>query len=189
MSSFFAAFAIVFTMGTVTTTTSAEATCHGGCYNSCSSLKYYENRYRSLADRYKRCKPWLSADYTRKANYYRDQYNRNCKPTPPPVKTGTVCGYVLGDGKGLDNVRVTIINKSGARIAQVRTDKLGKWTISNIPEGQVTIDVNERDVEREAPEGMSFLDGPAQVDQLNTVTVKANQMNCGGLDSWVAKEP
>ena len=189
LSSFFAAFAIVFTMGTATTTTTAEATCYyKGCYNTCSTLKYYENKYRRLANYYSSRNSYYYRCYTKKANYYRDRYNKSCNVTPPPAKTGTVCGYVLGDGKGLDGVRVKI-SKSGATIAQARTDKLGKWTISNIPEGQVTIEVDENDVDRHSPDDLSFLDGPVQVDNVNTITVKANQMNCGGIDSWVAKEP
>jgi len=186
LSSFFAAFAIVFTMGTAATTTSAEATCHWNCHHSCQSLKFYENKYKGLAEYYQQRNPWLSARYLRKSNYYRDRYNRaGCQPTPAPVETGTVCGYVLGDGKGLDGVRVTITNADGTT-TETLTNQLGKWSISTIPAGEVRILVDESDVDDRAPVGRVW--DPVQVENSNSITVEANKVNDGGLDSWISIE-
>ena len=172
LSSFFAAFAMVFTMGTAATTTSAEATCHnyGGCYNSCSTLKYYENKYRRLANHY-RSYPYYYNYYTNKANYYRDRYNRSCTVTP---KTGTVCGYVFINGTAdkSDGMPVTITQSDG-RLLKTRVNSKGKWSISNVRAGIASIYVDERHVK--------------DINQTygqnsSTVTVVPNRLNDGGVD-------
>jgi len=190
----FAAFAMVFTMGTATTTTSAEATCHhwGGCHhNSCDSLKYQENKYRNKANHYP-VNSWYHIKLMNKSNHFRNQYNQYCQitptptPTPTPSETGTVCGYVLGNGAGLDGILVEITNADGT-ITQTQTNHLGKWSISTIPAGQVSIYVNEDDVRERAPEGEPFI--PVQVENSNTIIVEANKINDGGLDSWCTSAP
>jgi len=186
LSSFFAAFAIVFTMGTAATTTSAEACHHGGCHHSCQTLKFYENKYKGLAEYYQNINPWLSSVYLNKSNYFRDRYNQSgCQPTPAPVETGTVCGYVLGDGKGLDGVHVEITSADGTT-RETMTNQLGKWSMSTIPAGQVSIRVNEDDVDERVPADRVW--EPAQVENSNNITVEANKVNDGGLDSWISIE-
>ena len=186
-SSFFAAFAVVFTMGTATTTTSAEA-CHwGGCHthNSCSYLKGKENYFKGLANRYLQGS-FMYNHYMNKANHYKNKYTQNgCEPTPAPVETGTVCGYVLGDGKGLDGVHVEITSADGTT-RETMTNQLGKWSISTIPAGQVSIRVNEDDVDERVPADRVW--EPAQVENSNNITVEANKVNDGGLDSWISIE-
>jgi len=182
LSSFFAAFAIVFTMGTATTTTSAEATCHwGGCHTSCSTLEYYENYYKDLANYYGEGS-WHYNYYMNKSNYYKDLYNHNqqCQVTPPPVATGTLCGYVFVNGKAdrSDGTLVTITQPDGTLLTTtVNSD--GKWSISNVQAGNVSVYVDESHF-NVPPNRLIQVYG----ENSSSAVVVANQLNDGKVDNY-----
>ena len=138
LSSFFAAFAIVFTMGTAATTMSAEA-----CHHSCPSLKYYETNNKALARYWKSYNnQWLSTIFSDKSDYYRNQYNEKCQPT------GSVYGYVFIDNTAQlsDGMAVTITESDG-NLLHTSVNSMGKWSIPNVKAGTASIYINENHVD------------------------------------------
>ena len=180
-SSFFAAFAVVFTMGTATTTTSAEA-CHwGGCHthNSCSYLKGKENYFKGLANRYLQGS-FMYNHYMNKANYYKNRYNQSgCEPTPPPVQTGSLCGYVFVDGKAniSDGLLVTITQADGTLLT-TRVNSQGKWSLSNVKAGNVTVHIKVSDINLNEGEILSQTYG----QNSSSAVVLPNKLNDGKVD-------
>ncbi len=104
----------------------------------------------------------------------------------PINETGKVCGVVFLDTNAndkfdnsdelLNNVTVNVKNSNGNNIASETTNSAGKYCISDIPAGRVTVDVDEGTL----PENSGQVVG----EDPTTLTVKAGENNWAGRDGY-----
>jgi len=107
-------------------------------------------------------------------------------PEEPIDNTGKVCGLVFLDtnanngfdskDKLLNNITVNIKNCNGNNIASETTNSHGKYCISDIPVGKVTVNIDEDTL----PENSGQVVG----ENPSSVIVKADETNWAGIDGY-----
>ncbi|MGY2062351.1 MSCRAMM family protein, partial [Nocardia gipuzkoensis] len=50
-----------------------------------------------------------------------------------------LCGTVRADGRAVHDARVTVLDWSGATVGTAHTDEEGRYTVTNLPEGEYTV--------------------------------------------------
>jgi phosphatidate phosphatase APP1 len=97
-----------------------------------------------------------------------------------PVTLGNVCGQVIVDGKPQAGVKVVVTDVNGDKYTAT-TNAQGNWCAVQIPEGDVTVDIDESTL-------------PANVERvtgtdLDVYTVVAGQNADAKIDGYVTKAP